>query len=98
MKLMMENPHTGIIKTAPIGRGGLPFFRGDVKWSVIAIILVVCLNIIGLFIWEYMMNYNKTYITQLLEKGFKVRDVIGGTLDEAKAKLGINLPQFESKS
>jgi hypothetical protein len=33
-----------------------------------------------------------------LEKGFKVKDVEGGTLEDAKGKIGINLPKFESKN
>src|ERR1039457_2436483 len=97
MKLLMENPNTGIIKTAPIGGRGIPFFRGDIKWSIIAILLFACLNFIGIIIWAFM-NYNKIYIKELLEKGFKVKDVYGGTLEDARKKLGINLPQFESKN
>lgn len=98
LKLIMENPNTGIIKTAPIGGRGIPFFRGDIKWSIILIILALLLNVIGVIIFASFINYNKIYIQELLEKGFKVKDVVGGTLEDAKAKLGINLPKFESKN
>jgi hypothetical protein len=100
LKLIMENPNTGIIKTAPIGKNGRigsPIFRGDIKWSIILIILVLVANIFGIIIF-YFFNYNKIYIKELLEKGFKVQDVVGGTLEDAKAELGINLPKFESKN
>ncbi len=91
----MENPNTGIIKTAPIGGHGVPFFRGDIKWSIIVIVL--CCTVVGIVIWEFM-NYNKIYIKELLEKGFKVKDVYGGTFEDANKKLGMNLPKFESKT
>ena len=97
MKLIMEHPHTGIIKNAPIGGSGIPFFRGDIKWSIIVILLFGFLNIIGAIIWLFI-NYNKIYIKELLEKGFKVKDVYGGSLEDAKKKLGINLPTFETQN
>ena len=102
MKLLMENPNTGIIKKAPVGVSwttlffpSLPaLFRGDIKWFIIQLILawtLIC-PIIFAFI------YNKQYINALLERGFKVKDVEGGTLEDAKKQLSINLPQFEMKS
>jgi hypothetical protein len=38
--------------------------------------------------------YNKLLIKKLLKKGFKVTDVKEGNLEQARTKLGINLPQF----
>jgi hypothetical protein len=101
MKLLMENPNTGIIKRAPVGVSwatlffpSLPaLFRGDIKWFIIQLLLawtLIC-PIIFAFI------YNKQYINTLLERGFKVKDVEGGTLEDAKKTLSINLPQFETK-
>lgn len=97
MKLIMEHPNTGIIKTAPIGGSGVPFLRADIKWSIILILLVGFLNVVGIIIWAFM-NYNKIYIKELLEKGYKVKDVEGGILEEANKKLGINLPKFVTPS
>jgi hypothetical protein len=102
MKLSMENPNTGIIKTAPVGFSwttlffsGFPsLFRGDIKWFIIQVLL--CWTGISFIIFAFI--YNKIYINKLLEKGFKVKDVEGGTLEDAKKKLGINLPQFETKN
>jgi TM2 domain-containing membrane protein YozV len=102
MKLSMENPNTGIIKTAPVGFSwttlffsGFPsLFRGDIKWFIIQVLL--CWTGISFIIFAFI--YNKIYINKLLEKGFKVKDVEGGTLEDAKKKMGINLPQFETKN
>jgi hypothetical protein len=38
--------------------------------------------------------YNRIYITGLLEKGYKVREVEGGTQADAAAGLGIRLPSI----
>jgi hypothetical protein len=102
MKLLMENPNTGIIKKAPVGFSWTTLFfsffpalfRLDLKWFIIQFVLSwsVISGIVIAFI------YNKIYIQNLLEKGFKVKDVKGGTLEDAKAKLGINLPKFETQS
>jgi hypothetical protein len=102
MKLTMENPNTGIIKNAPVGFSwttlffsGFPaLFRGDIKWFFIQ--LLISFTCIPLFIFAFI--YNKIYIKELLGKGFKVKDVEGGTLEDANTKLAINLPKFESKT
>jgi hypothetical protein len=102
MKLAMENPNTGIIKRAPVGFswttlffGGFPaLFRGDLKWFFIQL-LIACFTG-GLSNLVFAFIYNKTFVQKLLEKGFKVKDVEGGTLEDAKKKLSINLPRFET--
>lgn len=50
----------------------------------------------GVSAFVFMFIYNKLYIKKLLEKGFKVKAVEGGTIEQANYKLGINLPLFES--
>lgn len=100
----MENPHTGIMKKAPVGFSwatlffsGFPaLFRGDMKWFFIQIIVSMFTGCISNIIFGF--TYNKTYINTLLEKGFKVKTVEGGMLEEAIRKLGINLPKLESKN
>jgi len=102
MKLAMENPNTGIIKRAPVGFswttlffGGFPaLFRGDLKWFFIQL-LIACFTG-GLSNLVFAFIYNKIFVQKLLEKGFKVKDVEGGTLEDAKKKLNINLPRFET--
>ena len=98
MKLLMENPNTGITKNAPVGFSwttlffsGFPaLFRGDIKWCIIQLLLSI--TCISQLIFAFI--YNKIFIQKLLEKGFKVKDVKGGILEEANKKLGINLPKF----
>ena len=102
MKLAMENPNTGIIKRAPVGFSwttlffsSLPaLFRGDMKWFFIQLVIAVFTGNLSGIVFAFI--YNKIFIQKLLEKGFKVKDVEGGTLEDARRKLGINLPRFET--
>ena len=102
MKLMMEHPATGIIKAAPVGFSWTTFFfsffpalfRGDMKWFFIQLLCAMVTS--GFSTFVFMFIYNKLYIKKLLEKGFKVKAVEGGTIEQANYKLGINLPLFES--
>ena len=97
-KLILEHPHSGIIKQAPVGFSWttllfptLPaLFRGDFKGFVIQLLLDWLLLPILIF----PLIYNKHYIQKLLSAGFKVRSAQEISLDAAKAKLGINLPQI----
>jgi hypothetical protein len=103
MKLQMENPNTGILKNAPVGFSWttlffpcLPaLFGGDIARFFIQLLLDGFL-FIPVFIFPFI--YNKLYVKKLLEKGFKVKDVEGGSLEDARTKLGINLPKFETKA
>jgi len=102
-KLILEHPHSGIIKQAPVGYSWttllfptLPaLLRGDFKGFFIQLILDGTL-IIPILIFPSI--YNKQYIQKLLSAGFKVRSIEGISLDEARAKLGINLPQISEDS
>lgn len=102
MKLIMQHPNTGIIKKVGVGFswalfffGGLvPLFRGNIKECFRFLFLnIICFHIYGLV---YSFIGNKRYTIQLLEKGFKVKEVQGGTIEEARQKLGIALPVLES--
>jgi hypothetical protein len=102
MKLELENPNTGIIKRAPVGFswttlffGALPaLFRGDIKWFCLQFLIACFTANLSAIVFAFI--YNKTFILKLLEKGFKVKDVEGGNLEDAKRKLGVNLPKFET--
>jgi hypothetical protein len=94
----MEHPNTGIIKKAPIGLSWTTLFfsalralfRADIKWFIIQLLLSwSCISQIF-----FAVIYNKLFIQKLLEKGFKLKDVEGGTSDDARKSLSINLPQF----
>ena len=103
MKLTMENPNTGIIKTAPVGFSwttlffnALPaLFRGDMKWFCIQLLIACCTGGFSALIFAFI--YNKLYVKKLLESGYKVKEVEDGTLEKAKAMLGINLQQFPAQ-
>jgi hypothetical protein len=61
------------------------------------VLAIVSLLGAGIIVFVYSFMYNKLHIKKLLKKGFKVKDVEGGTLEDARKKLGINLPQFETQ-
>ena len=101
-KLVFENPHTGHIKEAPVGFSWTvaffgffpPLFRGDWKWGFITFLLALISG--GLSSLVFMFIYNKLYIKDLVDSGFKAKSVETGTIDEVSTKLGINLPLLES--
>lgn len=95
-KLILEHPHSGIIKPAPLGFSWtslffptLPaLFRGDLKGFILQVILAC-------FMFPYLVIpfvYNRWYLKRRLANGFKVRSTEGITLESARAQLGINLP------
>ena len=98
-QLILEHPNTGIIKQAPIGYSWTTLFfptipallRGDFKGFCIQLLLDGFL-ILPIFIFPHL--YNKSYIQRLLSQGFKVKSVVGDTIEGAGAKLGVNLPQL----
>lgn len=96
MKLIMEHPNTGIIKKMPVGFTFFAFhkmlFRGEFGALFKSMILTIFTA--SLYAWVLAFTYNKKSIIKLLEKGFKVKDVEKGTIEQASAKLGINLPRL----
>jgi len=98
-KLILEHPHSGIIKQAPVGYSwttlffpSLPaLFRGDFKGFIIQLILAGFLIPILIF----PRIYNKQYIQKLLSNGYKVGSTEGIRLETTKHKLGINLPTMD---
>lgn len=100
MLLIMEHPGTGIIKKVKVGFSWtffffsalVPLLRGDIKWFLLTIVIGLCTFGIGILVLCFM--YNRIYTTGLLEKGYKVREVEGGTQAEAAARLGIRLPSI----
>lgn len=96
MKLIMENPNTGITKKMPVGFTFLAFQRMLFRGEIGGLIKSVFLSLItaSLYAWILAATYNKKSIIKLLEQGYKVREVEKGTLQEAREKLGINLPSL----
>ena len=94
----MEHPNTGIIKKMPVGFTFFAFhkmlFRGEFGALFKSIILCACT--LSIYAWVVAATYNKKSIIKLLENGYKVKEVEKGTIEQASAKLGINLPRLES--
>ena len=57
-------------------------------------LLILTVFTASLYAWVLAATYNKKSIIKLLEKGYKVKEVEKGTIEQASAKLGINLPQL----
>ncbi len=102
--IIFEHPQTGLIKQAPVGFSwttmlftGFPaLMRGDVKWGVIQLILAVLTW--GLSTLVFMFIYNKLYITDLVQTGYRVKSVVGGNMEFVNAQLGMALPMLENNS
>lgn len=99
-KILFENPETGAIKSAPAGFSWTTFFfgffpalfRGDIKWGLIQLVLMIFTA--GLSGLVFMFIYNKLYIKDLIKKGFKAKSIELGDLDSASAKIGVDIPSY----
>lgn len=95
--LTMRNRQSGLVKMAPVGfswtslffSGFVGIFRGDtvkgVLWIVLSCIFPLLTQIIQACI------YNKTYITDLIERGYRVTDA-SMPLEYINARLEMDLP------
>ena len=98
-KIHFEHPTTGEIRQAPVGFSWTmlffgffpPLFRGDWKWAIITLLIgfISC----GLSFLVFIFIYNKLYIKDLINKGFKARTVDKGDIKAVETKLGINIPK-----
>ncbi|PIT96984.1 hypothetical protein COT82_00195 [Candidatus Campbellbacteria bacterium CG10_big_fil_rev_8_21_14_0_10_35_52] len=103
-KIVFKNPKTGKIEEAPVGFSwtvfffGIfpPLFRGDWKWFIIMILLA--LFTFGLSHLVFIFIYNKLYIKDLINAGFKAKSIGWGTIDEASQKIGVRIPMLNSGS
>ena len=105
---ILQNPNTGQIKEAPIGFSwtmfffGIfpPLFRGDWKWFCIILGLGLLFGLatfgllgglpgfVGAFVW------NKSYLTGLIEKGYRVKGLAsGGDISRLDAIAGFEVPR-----
>ncbi len=95
-----KNPATGELRRAPVGFswttlffGCFPaLFRTDWKWF--AIMLIIAIVTSGVSFLVFMFIYNKLYITDLIEKGFKAVNIEDGDFAKANSKLGREIPVF----
>ncbi len=101
-KIVFENPKTGMMKEAPVGFSWTVFFfgffpalfRSDWKWAAIMFIAALCS--FGLSSLFFMFTYNKFYIKDLINAGYKAKTIIGGDMEFTAAKLGMQIPQLET--
>ncbi|EUB76977.1 Protein of unknown function DUF2628 [Pseudomonas sp. GM41(2012)] len=99
--VVFKNPNTGAMKEAPIGFSWTVFFfgffpalfRGDFKWA--AIMFVVACFTFSLSNLVFMFIYNKLYVKDLINSGYKAQSIAKGELGYASAKLGFDIPRLE---
>jgi hypothetical protein len=95
--ITLENPLTGKIRQAPIGISWTTLFFGPFPallrghWAGAAIVLIANLLTLGLASIIFMFIYNKMYLKNLLNDGFKASQ---GSTEIAKIeqKTGQKIP------
>jgi hypothetical protein len=98
--IYFQNPYNGQLREAPVGFSWTvfffsclpPMFRGDWKWFVIMVILALATA--GLSGLVFIFIYNKLYIKDLVNAGYKVKDIQHGTLQSLEYKLGMKLERI----
>ncbi len=97
-EIVFQNPHTGAIKTAPVGFSWTTLlfaffpalFRGDWKWAIIQLMLVIFTSGLSSIVFAFI--YNKFYIKDLIGSGFKVQSATGTDIKMISAQMGIEIP------
>lgn len=81
-KITLKND-VGVIKEVPVGFSWtmfffgplVPLFRGDIKWTIIYLLVVlVTLPLYGIGCIVLPFIYNKQYLLGLFERGYKPAD------------------------
>ena len=93
--ITLENKKTNQMKLAPVGYSWtnlffgffVPIFRGDWKWGIIFLAVGIVTAGFGCIITSFF--YNKLYASDLLQDGFKVKNLNGADKELVKIKLGI---------
>ena len=93
--ISLENKKTHQLKQAPIGFSWtnfffgffVPLFRGDWKWAAIFFAIGWVTFGFGCFITAFF--YNKLYVEELMNNGFKVKSLNGADKSLIKARLGV---------
>lgn len=57
-------------------------FRGDFKWAIIQCLLNICTFGVSSLVFAFI--YNKIYVTELIEKGYKAADLSSTSILKAK--------------
>ena len=90
MKVRLQQKDSGLTKEVKIGFSwtmlffGLfvPLIRGDLKWTLLSLIISIVTAGIGWLVLPFV--YNKLYIKGLLESGYAAADESSKTLMQSK--------------
>jgi ABC-type antimicrobial peptide transport system permease subunit len=115
--LHFKSKHTGKLKKAPVGYSWttlfftafVPLLRGDWKWAVIMMLIILVLGgsiaavapnapVQSVSVWVGIILgffYNKSYIKGLISNDYEVTSVEQGEIDATQTKLGLTLPLAE---
>ena len=101
--VIVENPRTGQLRSAPVGFSWTmfffgffaPLFRGDWKWGIILFILGVLFTVMSAGFVGWLPGvvgafmWNKSYLNRLISDGFQIKATERGTsLDKIDQELG----------
>lgn len=97
MKLVLKNVikdeevevKVGFSWTALMFGAATPLWRKDFKWCVIFLAGTGATSGVAHFIFPFI--YNRYYIKDLLQAGYKVKEVIDGDIKAAEKELGFSL-------
>lgn len=90
MVVTLIHERTNLTKQAKVGFswttlffGFFPaLFRGDFKWAIIQCLLNICTFGVSSLVFAFI--YNKIYVTELIEKGYKAADLSSTSILKAK--------------
>lgn len=93
--ITLVNKKTNQMKLVPVGYSWtnlffgffVPLIRGDWKWGIIFLAVGIITWGFGSIITSFF--YNKLYASDLLQDGFKVKNLNGADKEIVKIKLGI---------
>jgi len=96
--ITLKNPQTSITRQAPIGFSWTvllfnflpPLFRSDWKWAII--MFIIALLTWGLSAVLFAFIYNKLYLKDLIQAGFKAKSVEHGSVGKIARKLKLDIP------
>lgn len=98
-KIYFENPITGKMREAPVGFSWTVFFFGVFPslfrqhWSGFLIMIICGALTMGLSHLVFMFIYNKMYIKNLINDGYKAKTATAD-FDFLEKKLGLQIPRF----
>ena len=105
--LYMRNPHTGLMREAPVGFSWTSFFFGPIPplfrqdWitAIVIFVLIFALSFFGLNFVLWILQgffYNKYYLEKLIKEGYQVERWDGRPLAELERNTGMRLQVLNS--